>query len=117
MIFDEQFIRAIRSHKWISDASIVAKNEALLQVLQSNTAPDQKEFRNHQRIVKKAMEMPKKIGYAELQEKKQLWRMGVQCGENIIKLQQTHGRRPTKRSAALKEAFEGILDIMTTGEV
>ena len=38
---------------------IVAKNEAHLKALHSNTAADQKEFRKHQRIVKEAVEKAK----------------------------------------------------------
>ena len=38
---------------------IVAKNEAHLKALQSNAAADWKQFRKHQRIVKKAVEKAK----------------------------------------------------------
>ena len=55
-----------KKREWFEECSeclvplIVAKNEAHLKVLQSNTATDRKEFRKHQRIVKKAVEKAKK---------------------------------------------------------
>ena len=55
----------IKKLEWFEEASellvplIVAKSEAHLKALQSNTADDLKEFRKHQRTVMKAVEKAK----------------------------------------------------------
>ena len=84
---------------------IVAKNEAHLKALQSNTAADRKEFRKHQRIVKKAVEKAKEDWICRVaKEAEAAVKDGRARWDSMRRLQQTHaGRRPTKPSAVFKE--------------
>ena len=97
--------------EWFEECSeclvplIVAKNEAHLKALQSNTAADRKEFRKHQRIVKKAVEKAKEDWICRVaKEAEAAVKDGRARWDSIRRLQQTHaGRRPTKPSAVFKE--------------
>ena len=84
---------------------IVAKNEAHLKALQSKAAADRKEFRKHQRIVKKAVEKAKEDWICRVaKEAEAAVKDGRARWDSIRRIQQTHaGRRSTKPSAVFKE--------------
>ena len=56
---DEGARKVLKSTLNFFRAQIVAKKEAFTKALQSNTVPDEKVFRKHQRIVKKTVEKAK----------------------------------------------------------
>ena len=83
--------------EWFEECSeclvplIVAKNEAHLKALQSNTAADRKEFRKHQRIVKKAVEKAREDWICRVaKEAEAAVKDGRARWDSIRRLQQTH---------------------------
>ena len=91
---------------------IVAKNEVHLKGLQCNAAADWKEFRKHQRIVKKAVEKTKEDWICRIAKEAEVAvKDGHARWDSIRRLQQAHaGRRPTKPSAVYKEDRDLVRD-------
>ena len=87
---------------------IEAKNKARNRMLQSNTEANQKQFRNHQRKVKKTVDATKEEWVCRVATNAETTsRKGRICWESIRKLQGAHaGQRSSKSYAILKDNGE-----------
>ena len=100
-----------RQPEWFEESSellvplIKAKNKAHLNALRSNTVANRKEFRRHQRSVKRAVDKAReewicrvaREGEAAVKDGRARW-------DSVRRLQQAHaGRRPTRPMAVMKE--------------
>ena len=87
---------------------IEAKNAARRRLLQSNTQANRRDFRSHQRLVKKAVDAAKETWVCRIaQSAEKDSRRGRVCWKSIKKLQTaSHGRRSARSQAVYKESGE-----------
>lgn len=109
---EEAVGRGRRKHpEWFKESSdtllplVEAKNRAHQKVLQSNATADRKEFRRHQRLVKRAVDKAKEDWICRVaKEAEAAVKDGRTRWERIRSLQQTHmGRRTFKPRSVWKE--------------